>query len=199
MRLAERVYSVLLTSGSEKFNTAFTGMLSPAQFQPVHIAASASEAKRCAAERVYDFVVINLPLPDENGTRFAIDCCRSQSTVVLVFVKSEIYPEIYDRVVEHGIFALAKPTSRLALEQALSWMISARERLRRLEQKTLSIEERMEEIRIINRAKCLLISQRRMEEPAAHHYIERFAMDHCISKKDAAQSIIRDCSSCCLE
>ncbi len=190
MRLTERVYSVLLVSNSEKFNTAFQEMLSPARYQPVRIAASASEAKRCTAERDYDFIVINLPLPDEAGTRFAIDCCRSHSAVVLVFVKSEIFPEIYDRVAEHGIFALAKPTSRSALSQGLSWMISARERLRLLERRTLSIEERMEEIRIINRAKCLLISQEHMEEPAAHHYIERLAMDHCISKRDAAQNII---------
>lgn len=190
MRLDQRIYSVLLVSGSYKFCDAFSQMLPPSKYQPVRIASSANEAKRCTVEHIYDFVVIDLPLPDEAGTRFAIDCCRSQSTVVLIFVKNEVYPEVFDKIVEHGIFALTKPTSRLALSQALSWMASARERLRRLEKKTFSIEERMEEIRIINRAKCLLISERKMGEPEAHHYIEKCAMDHCISKKEAAQSII---------
>ena len=77
------------------------------------------------------------------------------------------------------------------MTQALSWMASARERLRNLEQKTLSIEERMEEIRIVNRAKYLLISELKMAEPDAHHYIEKYAMDNCISKRDAAQNIIK--------
>ena len=191
MSLKERVYSVLLVSCSEKFNTAFTQLLPPSRYQPTHIAASTSEAKRCMAERSFDFAILNLPLPDESGIRFAVDCCRLQSTVVLVLAKSEVFSELCDKLVDHGIFTLSKPTSRAALTLALSWMASARERLRNLEQKTLSIEERMEEIRIVNRAKFLLISELKMAEPDAHHYIEKYAMDNCISKKEAALNIIK--------
>ena len=153
MSLKERIYSVLVVSGSEKFNTTFREMLPPSDYQPVCIAASVSQAKRCLAERAYDFVVINYPLPDESGVRFAIDCCRCPTSVVLLLVKNDLYAELYGRVVEHGVFSLPKPTTRATLTSALSWMASARERLRKLESKTLSIEERMEEIRIVNRAK----------------------------------------------
>lgn len=191
MDLKERIYSVLMVSSSEKFNIAFTELLPPSGYQPIHITTNANEAKRCLAERAFDFIILNLPLPDESGIRFAIDCCRSPTTVVLVLARNDIYTEIYDELVNHGIFTLPKPTSRATLLQALSWMTSARERLRKLEQKTLSIEERMEEIRIINRAKCLLISELKMTEPDAHHYIEKYAMDNCISKRNAAQNIIK--------
>jgi AmiR/NasT family two-component response regulator len=191
MSLKERIYSMLVVSCSEKFNTAFAELLPPSKYQPTYIATSANEAKRCLAERAFDFVVLNLPLPDESGIRFAIDCCRCPTTVVLVLAKNDVYSEIYDKIVDHGIFAVPKPTSRAVLTHALSWMASARERLRKLEQKTLSIEERMEEIRIVNRAKCLLISELKMAEPDAHHYIEKYAMDNCISKRDAAQNIIK--------
>ena len=191
MDLKERIYSVLVVSCSEKFNIAFTELLPPSGYQPTHIAASASEAKRCLAERFFDFIILNLPLPGESGIRFAVDCCRSQTTVVLVLARNDIYSEIYDKLVDHGIFTLPKPTSRVALLHALSWMASARERLRKLEQKALSTEERMEEIRIVNRAKCLLISELKMTEPDAHHYIEKYAMDNCISKRTAAQNIIK--------
>ena len=191
MRLKERIYSVLVVSVSDSFNTAAAQMLPSSQYQPVCIAASVSEAKRYIAAREFDFVIINSPLPDESGTRFAIDCCRSQTTVVLMLSRSDVHAEIYDKVAEHGVFTLSKPTSRSLLTQALSWMSSARERLRKLEQKTFSIEERMKEIRIINRAKCLLISELKMTEPEAHHYIEKYAMDNCISKSAAAENIIK--------
>ena len=69
-------------------------------------------------------------------------------------------------------------------------MISARERLRKLEVKTLSVEEKMQEIRIINRAKCLLISELKMTEPDAHRFIEKRAMDSCTSKAEIAKNII---------
>ena len=74
---------------------------------------------------------------------------------------------------------------------ALNWMSSARERLRKSEKKTLSIEEKMEEIRIVNRAKWLLISELKMDEQGAHRYIEKQAMDRCISKRIVAEEIIK--------
>ena len=48
----------------------------------------------------------------------------------------------------------------------------------------------MVEIRIVNRAKLLLISEEKMNEDSAHRYIEKQAMDHCRSKKEIAESII---------
>ena len=191
MSLKERVYSVLVVSASESFNAATKELLPSSGYQPVHTATNVSEAKRYIAAREFDFVIINSPLPDESGTRFAIDCCRSQTTVVLILSRSDVYAEVHDKVAEHGVFTLSKPTNRTILLQALSWMSSARERLRKMEQKTSSIEERMEEIRVVNRAKCLLISELKMTEPEAHHYIEKTAMDNCIPKKEAAENIIK--------
>ena len=49
-----------------------------------------------------------------------------------------------------------RPISKHAMETALQWMESARERLRKFEKKSVSIEEKMEEIRIVNKAKWLL-------------------------------------------
>lgn len=191
MSLKERVYSVLLVCASNSFNTAAADLFPASQYQPFCVAASISEAKRCLTDRDWDFIIINSPLPDESGTRFAIDCCHSKTTVVLLLVKSDLHAEVHDKVAAHGVFTLPKPTSRMTLLQALSWMSSARERLRKLEAKTASVEERMEEIRIINRAKCLLISALTMTEQEAHRYIEKNAMDNCISKKEAAENIIK--------
>ncbi|MBO7398787.1 MAG: ANTAR domain-containing protein, partial [Clostridia bacterium] len=71
------------------------------------------------------------------------------------------------------------------------WLISARERIRRIEKKALSIEEKMNEIRLVNRAKWLLISELKMSEPDAHRYIEKQAMDRCIPRRLVAEEIIK--------
>lgn len=191
MSLEQRGYSVLVVSASGGFNDALSPLLSEAAISSAQIVANVSAAKRMFAERSFDFVMINSPLPDEPGIRFAIDACSANSTVVLLFVKAEHYIGIYDKVVNHGVFVMAKPISRQALGQALRWMVSARERLRRVEKKSLSIEEKMEEIRIVNRAKWLLISELKMDEPHAHRYIEKQAMDMCITKRQVAEEIIR--------
>lgn len=85
---------------------------------------------------------------------------------------------------------LAKPASAQSVLQALQWMAAIRERLRRLEKKALSVEEKMEEIRIINRAKWILIENLNMTETDAHRYIEKQAMDRCVTRKAIAQGII---------
>ena len=91
----------------------------------------------------------------------------------------------------HGVFTLPKPTSKPTLLTALNWMSSARERLRKSEKKALSIEEKMEEIRLANRAKWLLIDELKMSEPDTHRYIEKQAMDRCVSKREVAEKIIK--------
>jgi len=191
MSLKERVYSVLIVSAAENFNDAFSALLPNSKYSPTLFVSNISAAKRAIAERAFDFVLINSPLPDDIGTRFAIDICNNRETVVLILVRAELYSDIYDEVAEHGVFVLSKPTSKPTINTALSWMSSARERLRKVEKKTLSIEEKMEEIRIVNRAKWILISELKLDESEAHRYIEKKAMDHCISKRAIAEKIIK--------
>ena len=191
MSLKQRVYSVLVVSAAENFTGALCELLPESKYYPVHKTASISSAKRAIAEREYDYVIINSPLPDDIGTRFAIDTSNSKNVVVLLLVRTELHAQIYDKVAEHGVFTLPKPTSKSTMLTALCWMSSARERLRKFEKKTLSIEEKMEEIRIVNRGKWMLITELHMEEPEAHRYIEKQAMDRCISKREVAEEIIK--------
>ena len=59
-----------------------------------------------------------------------------------------------------------------------------------MEEKTVSVEEEMKEIRLVNRAKWLLIDQLKMTENEAHKFIEKQAMDRCVTKKKIAENII---------
>ncbi|MBQ3283679.1 MAG: ANTAR domain-containing protein, partial [Atopobiaceae bacterium] len=82
------------------------------------------------------------------------------------------------------------PTARSLLALALGWMRAASERLVRLEGRALSMEEKMSEIRLVNRAKWILISDLGMDEPAAHRFIEKQAMDRCVTRREIAKEII---------
>lgn len=191
MSLKKRVYSVLIVSAKENFNHALQDLLPPSKYSPVRFAANIRTAGRALAERSYDYVIINSPLPDDAGARFAMDVSNTGSAVALLLIPSEVYEEIHDRVAEHGVFTLAKPTSKLTVLTALNWLSSARERLRKMEKKTSFIEEKMAEIRLVNKAKWLLIRNYNMDEPAAHRHIEKKAMDRCISRRTVAEEIIQ--------
>lgn len=191
MHLEEKIYSVLVVSASDAFNAALTPLLPDTQFDPVRIETSVSAAKRALAERSYDFVIINSPLPDDAGVRFAIDQSGMKTTVALLMVRSDVYAMTHAKVVEYGVYVLPKPTSKPIILQAIDWMAATRERLKKFEKKAMSTEEKMQEIRIVNRAKWLLIEQLKMTEAEAHRYVEKQAMDRCVSKREIAEELIR--------
>lgn len=190
MEFTERRYSVLLVSSSPKFNESMLALLPESRFYPVAAVSDVSGARRRLLESKYDIVIINAPLPDDFGTRLALNICDNSGTAVLLFVKAEHYPDINGRVSPFGVLVLPKPTTSQAVSQSLQLLCGTRERLRRMEQKTASIEEKMEEIRIINRAKLLLMEQLKMTEKEAHRFIEKQAMDRCVTRITIAQSIL---------
>ena len=190
MEFTERRYSVLLVSSSPKFNESMLALLPESRFYPVAAVSDVSSAQRRLLESKYDIVIINAPLPDDFGTRLALNICDNSGTAVLLFVKAEHYPDINGRVSPFGVLVLPKPATSQAVSQSLQLLCGTRERLRRMEQKTASIEEKMEEIRIINRAKLLLMEQLKMTEKEAHRFIEKQAMDRCVTRITIAQSIL---------
>ena len=190
MSKMERRYSALIVSAADNMNQVLGGLMGAARFDPVRRTASVSAARRMLAERSFDMIIVNAPLPDDAGVRFALDAAGEKGTLVLMIVRAEQHSQVCAAVSPYGIFTLARPCSRQTLETALQWMISARERLRKAEEKTVSIEMKMKEIRAVNRAKWMLIDKLGMDEPAAHRYIEKQSMDTCATRLQTAESII---------
>lgn len=190
MELTEHCYSVLLVSSSEKFNRSLLELLPADTYLPVTAVGDVTGARRALLERSFDLAIINTPLPDDFGTRLALDICDGSGTGILLLVRAEHFPDINARVSPFGVLALSKPTTSQMLTQSLSLLCGTRERLRRMEQRTASLEDKMEEIRIVNRAKCVLIEQLKMTEQEAHRYLEKQAMDRCLTRRSVAESIL---------
>lgn len=193
MVFQERTYSVLVVSSSAKFNSTALDLLPVTDYFPVTTVGSIAEAKRQVLDRRYDIVLINAPLPDDLGLHFAIDICQSSSAGVLLLVKNELYNEVYTQAVSYGVMTLAKPTSLQMVAQSLRVLCATRERLRHMEARQTSVEEKIEEIRLVNRAKWLLIEKQAMTEEAAHRHIEKQAMDLRLAKREVARQIIDTC------
>lgn len=191
MVFKEYTYRVLLVSSGEKFGAALTAHLPESEYYPVHSAKSCDEARRILTERKYDFVLINTPLPDDFGIRLAVDIAAESDAGVLLFVRGEVYDDVLAKVTDYGVLALPKPTPQAMIRQSLKLLCATRERIARYEEKQLSFEEKMDEIRLVNRAKWRLIECLKMTEEQAHRYIEKQAMDERLSKRAVAEAIIK--------
>ena len=187
--LRECVYRVLLVSASEKFNQSLRELLPESLFSPVVTVGSEGAARRMLLERRFDLLLINAPLPDAFGTRLAHAFTESDMGILL-FVKGEQYDGVSLEMMRNGVLTLAKPASPHAVMQALRLLCASRERLHRLEQRTETLERKMEEVRLVSRAKWVLIARYAMTEEEAHRYIEKQAMDRCITKRELAEEIL---------
>ena len=191
MVFQERTYSVLIVTASERFTDSIMPLLPMTDYWPVQTASSVAEARRWLADTEFDIVLINTPLPDDFGMHLAIDICTGSGAGVLLLVKNDPYNEIYSKVVRYGVITLSKPTNRQMVAQNLRILCATRERIRQMQAKQATVEEKIKEIRLVNRAKWLLIECLNMTEAEAHRYIEKQAMDLRISRREAAENIIK--------
>lgn len=90
-----------------------------------------------------------------------------------------------------AVFVITKPINKSGFFDALRLVAAARKRLFGLTDENLRLRARIEELRLIDRAKCTLISVLNISEKEAHRTIEKQAMDLRLTKKQVAEHILR--------
>ncbi len=183
---------ILIVSTTEKSRAGLAQFLAACQVQAdACFAASGAEARRALVDGVFDLVLVNTPLPDEFGHELAQDAAHSTLAGVILLARSEIADSVAEKVEDDGVFVVPKPLSRVLLTQALRMTRAARRRMTGLQDENRRLQQRIEDIRAVDRAKCLLIECCGMTEPEAHAYIEQQAMRRRRTKREIAESVIR--------
>ena len=184
------IYRVLIAGANDRTFDSLRELLPPDSYEPPLRAGSAGEAKRMLLETDVDLVILNAPLREEFGTQLALDLA-DQNISVLLLVSSEVYDQVCFKVEDDGVLTLPKPITRQGITTAIRLLTAMRGKVLRLDRKNQALQEKMMDIRTVNRAKWLLIQQLRMTEDEAHYYIEKQAMDTRLSRREVAENIIR--------
>lgn len=86
---------------------------------------------------------------------------------------------------------MGRPFQREVFLQLLRAIMAAQTRVERLQEENRKLSARLEEARLVGRAKCALIRYRDLTEEEAHRYIEKEAMDTRLPKREVARDILR--------
>ena len=191
MLFGKTPYSVLVVSGGEKITEFLSEVLDNSAYSPVIYAGSGGEARNILISQNFDLVIINSPLSDEFGSELAFKLTENSVCGVIMIVKSDVFDEISDRVEQYGVLAVSKPVSRTFFTQALKMSVATIERLRRLDTENKKLSLKIDEVKLVERAKYVLIEYLKMSEPQAHKYIEKQAMDMRVTRREIAESIIK--------
>lgn len=184
-------YSTLIVTPTEKTAAFITEMLGHSPCEPIKTAHSSSEARQALMNDCFDIVMVNAPLSDEFGHELAMDIAENGDTGVMLLVKSEIYDEICSRVNGTGVMVVPKPVNKMIFYQVLNLICAAVAKLRRREAEKRKLEAKIEELRVVSRAKCALIENMKLTEAEAHKYIEKQAMNSRKTRRELAEDILR--------
>lgn len=182
--------SALIVSG-EKGIAYFSEVLSAASFGEIVSAETAGEARRLLIERDFDLCLVNTPLPDEHGVKLAERIASDGMSGVILCVRAEHFDEIAAKVEDFGVVTVSKPLSRAIFWNALKLTMATHRRMQSMEKENRRLVQKLEDIRVVDRAKCMLISYLSMNETEAHKYIERQAMDTRLTKREIAERILK--------
>ena len=190
MATAKKKYRVLVAGSGDKIFDYISEMLPRSSYDPILRAGDAGEVRRMLVDTPVDIVIINTPLSDDFGVELALDLAEGAMGVLLL-VKNELFDQVCYKVEDSGVFTIGKPMTRQGFYGAVKLLSAMTARLSKMEKANRTLQEKMADIRAVNRAKWLLIEHHHMKEQDAHYFIEKQAMDTRLSRREVAENIIR--------
>ena len=180
-------HSVLVVTKDSKLSARIGALLTPPLFE-ARIVNDFNEARRITSERVYNIILSDYS--DGDGLDFATDISESLSTILLLTPQT-LYEEVSYRVEGYGIITVPTPFDQFNFYSTIKTAIAVQYKVQILQSQTTKLKVKMEEIRLVNRAKMLLMQNEKMTEEEAHHFIEKEAMNRGLKKTALAEEIIQ--------
>lgn len=183
----------LIVSSSEKDAMIINQLLVNEGFSRIITSSCGSEARRLirTAPDISLAAVVS-PLSDEFGQELSLMLSGEYQTGVILICENDISEDIAENVFASGICVVSRPISSNDFIEAVRLAAAQFEEHTGMKKESSEVLSKIEEIRLINRAKATLMKYLKFTEPQAHRYIEKQAMNKRQSRKETALKILAD-------
>lgn len=181
----------LLVSSSEAQAQRISALLTRARIVPFDHAGSARQALEQFDAGGIDGVLIAEPIAGSSGRELALQLKKRHCMAVLLLAAPEHTDTDAALLEQSGVLVLPNDAPESLIVQTIRLLTAVRIQLEQMQHKTEKLEAKVADIRIINRAKLLLVQHLQMTETEAHKYIEKQAMDTSMCRRTIAENIIR--------
>lgn len=182
--------ALIISGSSQGLDILVKMVVSSTGINSVSTISSGAETRRLVSNSDYDIIIINTALSDEFGHELSIYLAEHTNSGIILICKSAIVDEISERVIDYGVCVVPKPLNKAMFFQSIKLVTATRSRIVGYQRENAKLQVKIDEIKLINRAKCVLMEYLKLTEPQAHRYIEKQAMDTRQTKKEVAQSIL---------
>lgn len=182
---------ILIVSSQKESSDALYDIIKPLGFVGYEYAASGNEARRKVYHADFDIIIINTPLSDEFGTELVLDFADNTSSAMILLVKSNIKEQVQEKVIVTGAFVIGKPLNKQVLLQAIPFILNSKQIITTLKEQNKALKKKMDDIKVIERAKFSLSRYLDLDEKQAHRYIQKQAMNLRVSPRVIADNILK--------
>ena len=180
----------MIVSAGAAANEYLAARLAELGYRRPVIVPSGTEARRRMLAESFELILVNAPLPDEFGHELCADAAGQTDAGVMLLAKAAAVEQLLAPLNGEGVLVVPKPFSAALFLQAVHMAAASNHRLARLRAENDRIQQKLTELRLTGRAKCLLIQYKGMSEAEAHRYLEKTAMDTRQNRGKVAQEVI---------
>jgi len=154
------------------------------------VCTSGSEAIRRVRAEVPDILLVDFNMPDITGLEAATIIGEEDLCSVVLLVSPTQWDFCWDLVADYDVTLVAKPVNRMGLLTTLEVVLQNRRRYIKLEKELARLKQGIEDRKLIERAKGILMKHKGIPEDEAYRRIQRMSMDSRVAMRDIAQKII---------
>lgn len=154
------------------------------------ICTSGSETLRKVRASAPDILIINFDMPDTTGLEVATIVGDENLCSVILFITSSQREFCVDLVEDYDITLHVKPINKTALFSTIDVVLQNRRRMSKLSKELFTLKRGMEERKLIERAKGILMKHKSISEGEAYRRIQKMSMDSRVAMRDIAEKIV---------
>ncbi|MBI2883205.1 MAG: response regulator [Candidatus Methylomirabilis oxyfera] len=182
--------TVVIIDDSPISRATLGGALKRLGFEVIGEGASGAEAVHLAHKLEPDVLFLAVGLPDMDGLTVAAHILETLPIPILV-LSSHLDQELIQRAKEAGVMAyLLKPLREEELLPAIELAISRFEEFNALRKENADLKRILEDRKLIERAKGILMERERISEQQAFSRIQKTSMNMRRSMAEIAQAIL---------
>jgi response regulator NasT len=165
-------------------------ILTHAGYMVAGVVEDGRSALKVISQKEPDVVIMDARLPGSEGLEIAriIEEHRAAPVILLTEAHEQ---DIVEATAPTWIFGyLIKPVEDKQLFMAIEIAIASFKKIVKLEEENKRLRQALEERKLVERAKGLLMEVKGMSEKDAYKYMQRKSMDNCVSIARVARQII---------
>jgi response regulator NasT len=181
---------ILVADDETRMQTYYRTVLTAAGHEVVGVAGTGRELVEQCGKLAPDLVISDIKMPDMDGIEAAGEIYRT-AAVPVILVSAHHEQELIDRALaDHVMAYLIKPIKAAHLQPAIAIALRRFAEFQALRKETADLRQALDDRKVIEQAKRVLMESARLDEPAAFRRLQKLASEKNRKLIDIAHMVL---------